>query len=147
MKKRLIALILTLTLYASLYAPEYRSVPIFPGEIIYHIRPDELYRMLFIYKIKHPEIVWKQAMLETGWIKSPISKEGKNLFGMKYNNRGFCSGEKYGHASYDTYYHSLADYKAWQDNYYKGGDYYEFLIRIGYAEDNNYIEKLKQIKY
>jgi hypothetical protein len=29
---------------------------------------------------------------------------------------------------------------------YKGGDYYEFLRRIPYAEDPNYIYKVKKIE-
>ena len=29
---------------------------------------------------------------------------------------------------------------------YKGGDYYEFLRRVPYAEDPNYINKVKRIE-
>ena len=29
---------------------------------------------------------------------------------------------------------------------YKGGDYYEFLDRIGYAEDKEYIKKVKAVE-
>jgi|GEM_PF-6429907 len=89
MKKRLIALILTLALSISLYAPEYRSVPIFPGEIIYHIRPDELYRMLFIYKIKHPVIIVKYKGNNCYIVDAELVSAGKKT------NRVFFNGKIY----------------------------------------------------
>tara|TARA_R110000796_G_scaffold237559_2_gene357610 strand:- start:457 stop:576 length:120 start_codon:yes stop_codon:yes gene_type:complete len=37
-------------------------------------------------------------------------------------------------------------YKEFQDVNYKGGNYYDFLERQGYAEDDGYINLLKNIK-
>ena len=35
-------------------------------------------------------------------------------------------------------------YKAWQNKRYVKGDYYVFLQKIGYAEEEGYIQMLKQ---
>ena len=85
--------------------------------------------------IPHPNIVLAQARLETGNFKSDRCRRDHNLFGIKH-------GKKY--ARYRTWQESVADYKARISTRYKGGDYYAFLRRIGYAKDPKYIAKLKQ---
>ena len=40
----------------------------------------------------------------------------------------------------------VADYKRLISSRYKGGDYYAFLRRIGYAEERQYISKLKRFR-
>jgi hypothetical protein len=57
-----------------------------------------------------------------------------------------ATGQRYNHAIYSTFEKSIEDYKLWQALYYKGGDYYTFLCRMGYAQDRNYIKKLRAIK-
>lgn len=84
--------------------------------------------------IKHPEIVFAQARLETGNFKSLLFTKNNNLFGFRGKN---------GYIEYDHWAESVKAYKRFQDKYYKGGDYYSFLERIGYAEDSNYIKKVK----
>jgi flagellum-specific peptidoglycan hydrolase FlgJ len=85
--------------------------------------------------IPHPDIVLAQARLETGNFKSDRCRRDHNLFGIKH-------GKKY--ARYRTWQESVADYKARISTRYKGGDYYAFLRRIGYAKDPKYTAKLKQ---
>ena len=85
--------------------------------------------------IHHPDIVLAQARLETGNFKSDRCRRDHNLFGIKH-------GKKY--ARYRTWQESVADYKARISTRYKGGDYYAFLRRIGYAKDPKYTAKLKQ---
>ena len=41
---------------------------------------------------------------------------------------------------------SVKYYADWQRRHYKGGDYYEFLIKKGYAEDEGYTLKLRQLE-
>jgi hypothetical protein len=53
-------------------------------------------------------------------------------------------GKKY--HTYTNWVESVKAYKLWQDKYYKGGNYYDFLDSIGYAEDGKYTSNLKQIK-
>ena len=90
-------------------------------------------------QIKHPEIVLRQAILETGWLKSYNAKVRKNLF-------GFWNSKRKQYFVFECWQASVAYYKNWQDRHYKGGDYYEFLERIGYATDPDYVWKLKNIK-
>ena len=93
---------------------------------------EELYRQ----NIQHVPIVLAQAKLESANYTSHVSKSYHNLFGLK-------KGRKY--RKYNTWEESVAAYKQLIQSRYKGGDYYQFLKRIRYAEDPNYIRKLKRI--
>ena len=85
--------------------------------------------------LPHPHIVLAQARLETGNFTSARCKRDKNLFGIKHGGR---------YAKYKSWQASITDYKKCISSRYKGGDYYAFLRRIGYAKDPKYIHKLKQ---
>lgn len=91
------------------------------------------------YNITHPEIVYAQAVLETGNFKSRICKEYNNLFGL-YNSR---TGDYYKFEHWSESVIAYLDYI--QIKYHPPGDYYLFLKRIGYAEDPDYIIKVKKI--
>ncbi len=86
--------------------------------------------------IKHPEIVYAQYRLETGNGKSRAFTEYNNAFGFIYKGRlmRFKSVEA-----------CVEYYKTWQGKRYVKGDYFEFLKKIGYAEEEGYIELLKQM--
>lgn len=84
-------------------------------------------------RLPHPEIVLAQARLETGNFKSRRCRVDRNIFGIKHNGK---------YAKYRRWQDCVADYK--RRSRYKGGDYYAFLRRIGYAADERYISKLKQ---
>lgn len=86
--------------------------------------------------IKHPNIVLAQAKLETGHYTSDVCKKNNNLFGL-------MKGDKYHHFSH--WKNSIKFYKKHIQSRYNGGDYYNFLNNIGYAEDKNYIQKLRQL--
>jgi hypothetical protein len=91
------------------------------------------------YKIQYPDIVTAQSILETGYYKSKGCLERHNLFGL-YN-----SYKK----DYYTFNHWTESVKAYYDfvQYrYKEGDYYDWLEKIGYAEDPLYLTKVKQVK-
>lgn len=91
------------------------------------------------YDIHHPEIVYAQAVLETGHSKSVGCLKHNNLFGL-YNSKAkrYC---RFNHWS-----ESVVAYKEWIQRRYKPPeDYYEFLKRIHYARDPKYIKKLKKI--
>jgi flagellum-specific peptidoglycan hydrolase FlgJ len=100
----------------------------------------EVYEEIRAYGIKHADIVLKQSILETGWFKSKLCKEYNNLFGFFYNGSFL---------KFDFWEQSISYYKCWQDKHLNAGcnNYYEFLEVIGYAEDKEYINKLKSIKY
>jgi flagellum-specific peptidoglycan hydrolase FlgJ len=95
---------------------------------------------LIYYDIKHPEIVYAQAILETGHFKSVGCIEHNNLFGL-YNS----SANRY--CRFDHWAESVVAYKEWVQKRWKppSEDYYTFLRRIGYATDPHYTKKLKII--
>ena len=96
-------------------------------------------KALQYYDIKHPVIVKAQAILESNLGCSPLYKRTNNLFGL-YNNR---KNEYY---VYDNWIESLIHYKIVIQSQLKNNeDYYEFLKRIKYAEDKEYINKVKKI--
>ena len=101
------------------------------GQTIEQVR-NELHRQ----RVPHPEIVLAQARLETGNFTSSLCKVKGNLFGIKHDKR---------YAAYRHWRESVVDYKKRISSRYKGGDYYNFLRRINYAEDGNYFRKLDKI--
>lgn len=91
------------------------------------------------YNVKHPQIVYAQAVLETGNFKSNLCLNSNNLFGL-YNSR------KKQYYRFNHWAESVVAYLNYiQYRYKPPNDYYKFLSDIGYAEDPNYINKLKGI--
>ena len=86
--------------------------------------------------IPHAKIVLAQSILETGSYTSKLSKTHNNIFGLRKGNK---------YRKYNNYIACISDYKKFISNKYKGGNYYKFLKELGYAEDPNYIEKLKEM--
>jgi flagellum-specific peptidoglycan hydrolase FlgJ len=82
------------------------------------------------------DIVMAQAKLETGNFQSDLVRTHQNIFGMK-------KGKSY--RKYSHWTECVADYKVKISSRYTGGDYYEFLERIGYAENPNYSKLLRQL--
>lgn len=98
-----------------------------------------LMEALEYYGVKYPQIVYVQAILESGLGESSLYKRTNNLFGL-YNSK---EGEYY---SYDHWTACIVDYRdKIQSRLKEGEDYYKFLKRIRYAEDKEYINKLKRI--
>lgn len=85
--------------------------------------------------LPHPDIVLAQARLETGNFTSNVCRTRHNLFGIR---------TKKGYKTYRRWQDSVADYKRLISSRYRGGNYYQFLRRIGYAEDKAYTTKLKR---
>jgi hypothetical protein len=90
--------------------------------------------------IKEPLIVLKQCIIETKWLQcTNCCLDVNNLFGFGWNGKTYY---KYNHWT-----ESVKAYKHFQAKTLKvNEDYYEYLVRIKYAEDPNYINKLKNIK-
>lgn len=99
--------------------------------------------------IRFPDIVFAQAVLETGHFRSDIFREGNNLFGMKVarSRPTTAIGEYSGHAMYDDWVSSVIDYALYQSAYLRKlkteDQYYEYLSQH-YAEDPEYVNKLKR---
>ena len=88
-------------------------------------------------EIKHKDIVLRQSILETGHYKSYSCRIRNNLFGFRYKGK---------YLEFNSWKESIDYYEGWQNRKYKGGDYFTFLIRVGYATDKAYVSKLKGIR-
>jgi len=108
-----------------------------------------------IHKIKElnfkfPHIVLAQAYQESGHFKSNIFKYNNNLFGMKEAKQRstIASGTLNNHAYYNTWSDSVIDYALFYSTYLYSikteEEYYEYL-KQNYAEDPNYVQRLKEI--
>ena len=97
---------------------------------------ENLKKELIRQEIPHPEIVFNQAILETGNFTSVLCRKYNNLFGIRH-------GKPYAH--YSNWIESVADYKKRISSRYKGGDYYAFLDRIKYAIPGVYTGYLKRM--
>lgn len=101
--------------------------------------------------LKCPEIVMAQAEIESGHFKSRIFKENNNMFGMKEAGIGrpcTAKGTSNNHAYYDTWQDCVLDYAFYQAAYLKNVKTQEqYLQYLGesYAEDSNYVSKIKSI--
>ena len=111
----------------------------------------EVYNEMVKIGMKCPDVVLRQAVLETGWFKSNVFKTKNNLFGMTYYDK-INKERKF--KTYNSWKESIAHYKKWQDKHYKGGDYYDFLdctrvTKSGrclrYATSLTYTDKLKKL--
>ena len=97
-----------------------------------------LEKYIYLLNIQYPNIVLKQAILETGWLSSRVCKSNNNLFGLVYNGR---------YAKFSHWTECVKAYKRFQNKKYNSGCYYKFLVAANYASDSKYIKKLKSIEY
>ena len=110
----------------------------------------EFKEYLIDLNIKFPEVVYAQARLETNGFKSKIFRENNNLFGMKASTKRSSTnkGIQHGHAYYDSWRESVLDFALWQCRYLGNitteEEYFRYL-KANYAEDPNYINKLKNL--
>lgn len=99
---------------------------------------ENLYNELVAQGVDFPEIVQAQAILETGHFKSYACLQQNNLFGLRNGDGTYMS--------FDHWTNAVAAYKKFiQKCDPPPNDYYKYLQDLGYAEDPNYIIKLKQI--
>ena len=122
--------------------PQYEvvDVKLVQPEFLLSENPEEgLMEALEYYGVKHPEIVYAQAILETGHFRSKVYRECNNLFGL-YNSRTKS------YYKFDHWKDCIIAYKEMiQYKYKDGDDYLNFLKEIGYAEDSEYNCKLKKL--
>ena len=112
-----------------------------------------LYEVINEKNIKHPEVVFAQAIIESGHFKSPLFINKNNLFGMKVPKKrettAVNKGNK-GYAKYHSWDSSVDDYLLWQKFTLKNKNeltktqYLSLLGKI-YAKDKNYITSLKRV--
>ena len=112
-----------------------------------------LYSKILECNIKFPDVVFAQAVLETGHFRSKLFQNSNNLFGMKLPRKretvavGKTQG---GYAKFNSWESSVYDYSLWQ-NYVlskKGNlsreEYLKMLDKI-YSESKGYSKKVTKI--
>ena len=97
-----------------------------------------LYQEIIRNGIQHPRIVLAQAILETGWFRSPLCRNRHNLFGLTNPKTGKYNEFSHWTESVSAYY-TKVQYK------FKGGNYLMWLHKIGYAEDPRYVREVIHI--
>ena len=95
--------------------------------------------------ILYPKVVLAQAILETGWFRSPVCRNKHNLFGLTNPQTGKYYEFEHWTESVRAYY-TKVQYKYKRED----GNYLLWLKDIGYAEDPEYIRSvirvLKQLR-
>lgn len=86
-----------------------------------------------------PNVALAQARLESNLGKSNVGKQAKNMFGIVHHKCKYVSGKFGVYAKYNTYEDNIKCYIHIQDHYLK-------TICGVYAEDSDYIAKIKSIK-
>ena len=111
---------------------------------------EKLVELLKNCNIKFPYIILAQAKLESGDFKSKIFKQNNNLVGLRKARRRLTTAlsEKNGYAYYRDWVDCVFDIGMWQStfacNITSETEYFQILSEK-YAEDTQYIEKLKNI--
>ena len=101
--------------------------------------------------VRFVDIAVAQARLETNSFRSKIFLENHNLFGMKEakTRANMARGTQYGHAYYNNWEESVVDYALWVSAYAnrcRTKEQMYALLDGYYAEDPNYISKLKSLQ-
>lgn len=111
---------------------------------------DSIANFLIELKVKYPHIVLSQSIIESGNYTSKVFLENNNPFGMKlsWNRSTTALGIKNGYAYYSNLRDAIIDYAFMQSSYYRSAkteeDYY-LLLQKSYAEDKEYINKVRKI--
>lgn len=105
-----------------------------------------LYQEIIRNGIRHPKIVLTQAILETGWFRSPLCRNRHNLFGLTNPKTGKYYEFNHWTESVRAYY-TKVQYRYCQKNQTSTSDvdYLKWLQQIGYAEAPMYIQSVKEI--
>jgi hypothetical protein len=76
-----------------------------------------LYNEILEMGIEFPDIVWAQAILESGHFTSRVFKENNNLFGMRLpkSRSTLAKGSRYGYAIFEYWQESVGDYWLYQE--------------------------------
>ena len=116
------------------------------------VTKEKLYEQIIKFGIKFPDIVFAQAMIESGELTSKLFKTANNMFGMRFPSvrettaQGTTSG---GYSRYEDWNFGVYDYFLWQDHMLRNrteitkSQYLSLLGRV-YAEDPNYVSKVKK---
>jgi hypothetical protein len=99
---------------------------------------DSVLNYICLSSIVHKDIVMKQVIWETGWLKGEFLMSRNNLFGFRHKE----------YLRFSNWKESVDYYEKWQAKYYTNPseNYFDFLVRIRYS-NSRYPGHLKSIKY
>jgi len=137
--------------------PRHKTTYVTNKVYVYRVVPDQAFSkanlivMLKEMNVKHYRVAYAQAVVETGNFTSRMFRLNNNLFGMKEATMrvNLARGTQYGHAYYNNWEESVTDYALWVAAYANRCRTKEQMYQLlegYYAEDPNYISKLKSIK-
>lgn len=100
---------------------------------------DKFRSMLDTMNIPHADMVYAQAIIESGNFTAKNARESNNYFGMLQSNGSLIH--------FDHWIESIVYYKNHFSKRYTNPneDYAEFLYRINYFPDRSYIQILKKV--
>lgn len=113
-----------------------------------------LYQEILSQNIEFPDIVYAQAILESGNMTSKIFNSNNNLFGMRKPVKRETVAKKttlYGYAVYESWKESVTDYSLYQKYYFNKHNnfrsrtqYLEYIDKT-YSESKVYVKSLKRV--
>lgn len=116
------------------------------------INYENLYREIIKQGIEYPDIVFAQAVLESGHFRSKVYRFNNNTFGMRMPRVRETVALKSlnGYAVYSDWQGSVEDYKLYQEYCFKDRKvsrkyYYQYLDRIYCKAGKNYSTKVKSV--
>jgi len=112
--------------------------------------PQALWNYMKEINMQFPDIVFAQAVLESGNFNSKIFRSNHNLFGMREAGRRIktCKGTELNHAYYDNWKESVLDYAFYQAYYLddiKTKEMYLTYLDNNYAESGNYRKTVEDV--
>jgi len=110
-----------------------------------------LYKQIKTSGIKYADIVYAQAILESGNLKSNLVKRNNNVFGMRkpLYRETTAYAKVRGYAAYSHWTHSILDYKLYQDYIFKNRvltrSQYISMLKRTYSTTPDYITRINKI--
>jgi hypothetical protein len=110
---------------------------------------ENIYKYIVACGIKHPDIVYRQALLESGFC-SNLYRKANNLFGMRVarSRPTTAKGEYSGFARYDNWMESVQDYALYQAAYMRKArtrEQYFNALDDSYCVGHGYSTKLRSL--
>ena len=113
----------------------------------------DLYQEIVNQGISYPEIVWAQAVLESGHFSSKVFKNNQNIFGMKHpkKRKTLSLGSMDSYAVYLSWRDCVKDYKIYQDEIIfrnkklSRSSYFNYLDKKYCEAGSSYSKKVKKI--
>jgi hypothetical protein len=112
---------------------------------------ENLWKQINQTGIKYPDLVFAQALLESGEFKSKLCKENKNLFGMQMptTRKTIATSSRKHYAKYKHWTESVFDYKLYQEYIFGKRKYtrieYINMLNKKYSETSDYMKRVHRV--